>query len=291
MKKVLFLLFAFLWVGICFADEWKLVWSDEFNKDGRPDSSKWNYEKGFVRNREDQWYQPENCYCSNGWLVIEGRKEHKPNPNYRPGMPKENWFAGRKNIEYTSGCVITKGKQTWKYGRFDIKAKITAEGGLWPAIWFLGARKRPMPRDRWPACGEIDLMEYYDNSILANVCWAQCGSDPDRVWSKWNTEKMPMKRFTGKDPAWAGKWHVWRMDWDENWIRLFIDDEPVNKQEIALCRNPDGVGRHYPFREEMYLLMNLALGGTGGKSLAKTHFPTYFLIDYVRVYKRAGQTK
>lgn len=285
MKKFFLYLSVILGTGICFAGEWKLVWSDEFDKQGRPDPTKWNYEKGFVRNRENQWYQPENCYCSNGWLVIEGRKERKPNPNYRPGMPRENWSASRKNIEYTSGSLTTKNKKTWRYGRFEIKAKIMAEDGLWPALWFLGARNRPMPQDSWPARGEVDLMEYYDHSILANFCWAQCGSNPNRIWSKWNSKKLPIKHFTQKDSAWAQKWHVWRMDWDEKWIRLFVDDELVNKQELALCRNPDGVGHRYPFREEMYLIMNLALGGTCGKSLDKTHFPSYLFIDYVRVYQ------
>ena len=287
MKKGFVLLASFFSILAGYSAEWRLVWSDEFDKPGRPDPAKWGYEQGFVRNREAQWYQPENCYCSNGWLVLEGRKERRPNPRYRPDVPKANWYASRKEIEYTSGCVVTKGKLSWRYGRFEIKAKITAEGGLWPAIWFVGARERPMPLDRWPACGEVDLMEYYDHSILANLCWAQCGSDSKRVWSKWNTKKMPMARFTKKDPLWAEKWHVWRMDWDEKWIRLFIDGELVNEQELALCRNPGGVGHRYPFQEKMHLLINLALGGTGGKSLKKTHFPSYFLIDYVRVYQRA----
>jgi len=66
-------------------DPYKLVWSDEFNADGKPDSSNWKFEHGFVRNEEAQWYQEENAYCKNGLLVIEARKENKPNPLYVEG--------------------------------------------------------------------------------------------------------------------------------------------------------------------------------------------------------------
>ena len=109
MKKNVTILGMLLWVAMpLMAQDWKLVWSDEFNKDGRPDSTMWNYEQGFVRNHEDQWYQPQNAYQQNGLLIIEGRREQRPNPTYREHA--RYWGQQRKTIEYTSACITTQGK-------------------------------------------------------------------------------------------------------------------------------------------------------------------------------------
>src|SRR5665647_1700471 len=78
-------------------NNWKIVWHDEFNTNGPPDPANWNYERGFVRNNELQWYQPENAFCTNGLLVIEARQEHKPNPNFTTNNP--NWRTSREWID------------------------------------------------------------------------------------------------------------------------------------------------------------------------------------------------
>lgn len=93
---------------------WKLVWADEFDQAGRPDPRKWTYETGFVRNQEFQWYQPENARCENGLLIIEARRERKPNPNYQSGS--RDWKASREFAEYTSASLTTKGLHSWRYG-------------------------------------------------------------------------------------------------------------------------------------------------------------------------------
>src|SRR4051794_7789926 len=82
------------------AEGYKLVWADEFNKSGRPDTTSWHYENGFVRNQESQWYQEDNAFIENGVLVIEGRKESKPNPGYKANS--REWRSSRENINYTS---------------------------------------------------------------------------------------------------------------------------------------------------------------------------------------------
>ena len=125
--KIRFRFFFFLFFCASFAnaqqkENYKLVWSDEFNKEGRPDSTNWNYEKGFVRNAELQWYQPENAYCKKGKLIIEARRETKPNPNYV--KDSRNWRQNRPEIRYTSACLITRGKENWLYGRFEMRARI-----------------------------------------------------------------------------------------------------------------------------------------------------------------------
>ena len=140
-----------------------LVWSDEFNIDGKP-SSDWTYEKGFVRNEELQWYQSYNASVKDGCLVIEGRKERIKNPNYVAGS--SDWKTNREYAEYTSSCVTTQLSRQFMYGRFEVRAKIPTASGSWPAIWLLGNKWD------WPQNGEIDMLEYYIKngrpSILAN---------------------------------------------------------------------------------------------------------------------------
>ena len=136
--------------------DYELVWHDEFDKDGRPDPAKWNYEHGFVRNKEAQWYQPENAYCKDGMLIIEGRKEKHANPHYDP--EGKNWQTTRKEAEYTSASLTTRSKFSWLYGRFEIRARFSPREGMWPAFWTLGVK------EKWPMCGEIDIMEYYQST-------------------------------------------------------------------------------------------------------------------------------
>ena len=102
--------------------KYTLVWADEFNKDGPPDPCNWTCERGFVRNQELQWYQPDNARCENGLLIIEGRRERVPNPNYSPGS--RDWRRKNEYAEYTSACLKTMRRHQWKYGRFEMRARI-----------------------------------------------------------------------------------------------------------------------------------------------------------------------
>ncbi len=266
---------------LCFADnstgtnDYTLVWADEFENDGQPDPKNWTYETGFVRNEELQWYQPENAFCENGLLVIEGRRERRPNPDY--DKSSSDWQRSRKRIEYTSACLITRGLHSWQYGRFEIKARIKTEEGLWPAIWFLGVD------GSWPNNGEIDLMEYYDGSILANACWGT----GQRWHARWDSVKRPVSSFN--DRKFDEKFHIWRMEWDEESIKLYIDDVLLNTIEQSEAVNPDDSrGPKHPFRQPHYLLLNLAIGGQNGGNPAHTRFPTRYEIDYVRVYQKTN---
>jgi beta-glucanase (GH16 family) len=256
------------------ADGWRLVWSDEFNQDGAPDPAKWTFENGFVRNEELQWYQPQNAVVQGGHLVIEARRERVPNPGYRKDA--KDWRGKREFAEYTSACVITKGLHQWTYGRFEVRARIDVQKGMWPAIWTLGVERE------WPSNGEIDIMEFYRvkdvPTILANACWGS-GKRWDAVW---NAKKIPFSHFTAKDPDWAKGFHTWRMDWDEQQVRLLLDGELLNTIDVAKARNPDGF---LPFRQPHYLLLNLAIGKAGGDPTAST-FPARYEIDFVRVYQR-----
>ena len=265
------------------------MWSDEFTGDGPLDPADWGYENGFVRNQELQWYQPENARRVNGVLVIEGRREHKPNPRYvtpsaegaTPAATNRRAWANREFIDYTSASVNTRGKHAWRYGRFEIRARIDVRTGAWPAFWALGTR------GAWPANGEIDIMEFYDDTLLFNVAWGGANG------ARWNSKKVRLDRF----PAdWATKFHVWRMDWDERAIRLFLDDSLMNEQSLATTINAPRSGfggatpaMENPFHGPAYILINQAMGGQHGGDPAQTQLPLRYEVDWVRVWQTKSQ--
>jgi beta-glucanase (GH16 family) len=249
---------------------YQLVWADEFNTDGRPDPANWVYEEGFVRNEELQWYQPDNARVANGLLVIEARAENRPNPRHQPGS--RSWRTNRPTIAYTSACLTTQGKHTWQYGRFELRARIGIDAGMWPAWWTLGVK------GNWPGNGEIDIMEYYRGILLANIACRGSDGKPE-----WFSTKIPTDSLGGA--AWAREFHVWRMDWTENAIALYCDNQLLLEVPVAKLQNRDGSGFN-PFQQPHYMLLNLALGGMNGGSIEGTQFPQLFEIDYVRVYQR-----
>jgi beta-glucanase (GH16 family) len=269
------------------ADGYRLVWHDEFNKDGPLNPADWEFEHGFIRNQELQWYQPENAVCKDGCLVIEARKEKKSNPRYV--APDANGNAGRRGrgwqnrptIEITSASVTTRGKHSWLFGRFEMRAKIDTRAGSWPAFWMMGTQ------GRWPACGEVDIMEYFQDLVLANVAWAgKPGGAPQPNGATWNTKRQTLKSLPAN---WSDQFHTWRMDWDAKSIKLFLDDKRVNEQDLSQTINTArGRGApENPFVEGgAYLILNQAVGGQAGGDPGRTEFPVRFLIDYVRVWQK-----
>ncbi len=260
------------------ASGYKLLWNDEFDRPGIPNTDIWKFENGFMRNNEDQWYQPENASCSNGVLTISARKEKKVNPNYN--QETKDWRTSRQFANYTSASINTRGTKEFQYGRFEVRAKIPTAKGAWPAIWTLGKEME------WPSNGEIDIMEYYQINdqphILANTAWGA-----EKRWSAvWNSSKIPFSDFLNKDPKWADKFHVWRMDWDEDAIRLYIDDQMVNETLLKNTQNGSLGNFANPFRQPHYLLLNLAIGGDNGGKPDDSAFPMNYLVDYVRVYQK-----
>jgi len=256
-----------------------LVWADEFNGNGEPNRANWTYENGFVRNKELQWYQPNNASCRDGLLVIEGRREKKLNSGY--DSLSGDWRKKRAYAEYTSASLNTHGLHSWQYGRFEIRARIDTSCGLWPAIWTLG------DKGQWPLNGEIDLMEFYrintKPNILANVAWGA-----SKQWTaKWDSEKFGLKDIMGSDNEWPQKFHIWRMDWNSDSICLYLDNRILNTTLTKETINPDGVN---PFHQPHYLLLNLAIGENGGDPLV-TKFPVKYEVDYVRIYQKGLENK
>jgi beta-glucanase (GH16 family) len=253
---------------IAVPDGYRLAWSDEFDVEGRPNSANWGYERGFVRNEEAQWYQEDNARVQAGFLIIEGRREQVANTNYQAG--NSDWRRNRQFAEYTSSSLVTSGLQSWQYGRFEMRARIPARAGLWPAWWTLGVS------GEWPSNGEIDIMEYYNNRVHANVA---CGTT-ERWVAKWDSANREISSFGVTD--WDAKFHVWRMDWNNQTISLFLDGEQMNTTNLNDMLNPDGGS---PFRQPHYMLINLAIGGTAGGDPSGTEFPARYEVDYVRVFQ------
>ncbi|MFI5156574.1 MAG: family 16 glycosylhydrolase [Chitinophagales bacterium] len=240
------------------APDWSLVWSDEFNYAGLPDSSKWKYDFGADGwgNNELEFYtmkRKENARVENGNLVIEARKED---------------YNGS---HYTSARLVTRGKADWKYGKFEIRAKLPRGLGTWPAIWMLGS-KSPM---KWPDDGEIDIMEHvgYDPGVIhASI---HC-KDFNHVIG---TQKTAV---TGVADC-MDNFHVYGLEWDEKSILISIDGRNYFK---FFNEHYDYGG--WPFNQPMHILLNLAIGGNWGgqKGVDDGIFPQSMLVDYVRVYQR-----
>lgn len=267
--RFFFLLIAITFiVGACTSQTksgWDLVWSDEFNYNGLPDSTKWSYDIEGNRsgwgNHELQFYTKgklANSEVSNGTLKIIAQKDSISNEIGKFG--------------FTSARLLTKHKGDWLYGRFEIKAKLPNGRGMWPAIWML-------PTDweygGWPKSGEIDIME--------NV-----GYDPENIVISVHTEKYnhrlgTQRNFTTPVPDNRDKYHVYTLEWDENTVKGFIDD----KCYFTFNKESDD-SNVWPFNKRMHLLLNVAVGGDwGGKmGIDRTAFPAAMEVDYVRVYQK-----
>lgn len=259
----------------CPGDSWKLVWADEFDRDGLPDPARWTYEEGFVRNQELQYYtvaRTNNARVENGRLIIEAHKEQFPNPRHQPDAPENRWQLRRPHAEYTSASLTTRGRAAWTYGRFEVRARLPSGRGTWPAIWMLGTNIRQVG---WPACGEIDIMEYV-------------GHEPGVIHANVHTRGFNHTRGNGRGsrirvPDAERTFHVYALEWTPQRLDFFVDD-----RKFFTLEN-DGTGPDsWPFDAPQYLILNLAIGGTWGgqKGVDDSIFPQRYEIDYVRVYQK-----
>lgn len=270
LKTLTHLLLSSLLATAASATDWKLIWSDEFNQDGRPDPAKWDYEHGFVRNQELQWYQPENAAVSNGLLVIEARRETRPSPRFNPDS--KDWRDQRPEITVTSACLISKGRFTFTYGKAEARIRIDARPGSWPAFWTLSDNAGGFQGADF---GEVDIMEYYNDTILANMFYRHGGK------VRGPAVKRPLAKFGG--PAWAKEFQIYTMEWDAERITIAINGEVLNTFRVS---DDDESGAQNGFRMPHYLLINQAIGGTMGGDPSKTQFPVRLEVDWVRVYQK-----
>ena len=250
---------------------WKLVWGDEFNKDGQPDESKWIYEHGYIRNQEAQYYTKKrlkNTRVENGKLILEAHKEKFKNEFHKPGH--SSWIKSWGDAKYTAGSIKTRGKYSVQYGRIEISAKLPLGRGIWPAFWMMG------DKGGWPKCGEIDVMEYVGfqpDVIHANVHWYDYRKSHHTSKGDKLNKQSPGDGF-----------HIYAVEWDAKQMKFFYDDKVYHTWDMSLAETEKG----NPFRQPHYILLNLAIGGGWGgkKGIDDTIFPQRYEIDYVRVYKK-----
>ncbi len=226
-----------------------LVWEDDFNTDGAPDAANWTYDLGAGSwgNGELQTYTntTENAKVEGGSLIITAKADG--------------------NGGYTSARLKSQGLYKFKYGRVEVKAKLPATAGTWPAIWMLGSN---FPTVGWPQCGEIDIMEQTGadkNTSLGTLHWLDSASGTNASYGETTSVSNASSEF-----------HLYTLEWSEEAVKIYVDDVPF----YELTNNAD-----LPFNADFFLILNVAMGGSLGGNVDATFTEDTMEIDYVKVYQ------
>lgn len=254
--KIMKYLFGILCLSIlisCNTNSQKLVWEENFNGDVL-NNAIWNYEIGDGcpnlcgwGNNELQLYTKTNHFLKDGKLIIIARKQ---------------------DSIYTSTRITTKAKKEFRYGNFEVRAKLPIGRGLWPAFWMLGAN---IDQVNWPDCGEIDILEYI-------------GKEPKTIYTSLHTKDSHGNTINTKktviDDIETG-FHLFAVNWTADKIEFFVD-----ATLIYTFSPEDKTEDIWPFNQPFYLIINLAIGGNfGGPEVDDSIFPQEFIIDYIKVYQ------
>lgn len=238
-----------------------LVWSDEFDGD-QLDTDKWTFEtgaNGWGNNEWQHYVADSNVAVGGGTLKIIAKKTG----------------AGQHTGDYTSARLNTK--EAFTYGRMEIKARIPEYKGrgIWPALWMLG---RNIPEVGWPACGELDIMEYvsYDPDYVHFSIHSTANNHRDGT----QVTSGPVLLETIEE-----EFHAYGLLWTRDYIKFYIDD-PQNIQ-LSFRRPAISNDANWPFSKPFYFLMNIAVGGDWGglQGVDDSIFPAVMEVDYVRVYQ------
>lgn len=239
-----------------FAEYKNMVWSDEFESFN---TENWSFETGGdgFGNNESQHYttREKNVRIEDGVLVIEAHKE---------------WYGGNP---YTSGKIVSRNKQFFKFGMFEARMKLVRGQGLWPAFWMMPQYSR---YGGWPRSGEIDIME-------------QLGHEPDMVHgtihfgNAWNEKGHVGTSYTIGDGFFDEDFHLFQLVWEENSIKWYVDGvlyQAITDESVSSSYT-------YPFNEEFYLILNQAVGGDWPQYPDDdTEFPARFEVDYIRYFTK-----
>ena len=244
-------------------DGYSLAWSDEFSG-AEINTDNWGYEIGGSGwgNNELQYHTSRNAYQKDGLLVIRAQQE------------------AYKGKNYTASRLNTQGKQNFKYGRIDVRARLPEGAGIWPALWMLGKNITDVG---WPKSGEIDIMGMVggnspqdkhpdgDRTTVGTMHWNNNGLNGS--YSPVNTGG-----YRKLSTSLSEEFHVFSIQWDVNGIGWYIDDVRYSFKTINSTQ---------PFREEFFLVMNIAVGGNWpGSPNSSTVFPQRMVVDYVRVFQK-----
>jgi len=226
-----------------------LFWSDEFNANGAPDPLKWGYDigGGGWGNQELQYYtnRPENVIVEGGVLKIKAIRES---------------YSGS---EYTSARILSLNKFAFMYGKVEVKAKLPAGVGTWPAIWAMGS---DIGTVGWPACGEIDIMEHR-------------GSELNKIFGTIHYPGHSGGNAVGSTKTIANattEFHIYTLDWSASYIKIYVDEQLYHSVD-----NSNAI----PFNHDFFFIMNVAMGGTFGGDVDPAFTNATMEVDYIRVYK------
>lgn len=269
---------------------WRVVWEDNFDVDGQPNSANWNYHVGNGYNTgipdfqgwgngEWEWYRPENSYVQGGNLVL--RADYSTTPYYNVGG--RDWYQ-------KSGRVTTQGKHSWTYGKIEARIRLPKGQGNWCAFWMLGASSdgsytsnyNPSSSyydvmvTNWASCGEVDICEHVAASTtgFANCFWDnRIGVYP---WDGTQNANY------GNDAAYYGDVNVYKvysLEWDATYMKWLVDGVQTHIIDITPSHLEE-------FHKPFYLILNMAIGGTLGGAVDAGAFPMYMYVDYVRVSQK-----
>ncbi|CAN5901475.1 hypothetical protein BH11BAC4_BH11BAC4_26410 [soil metagenome] len=237
-----------------------LAWADEFNS-GTLNTTNWSFENGNGcpgncgwGNNELEYYtdRPDNLFFQDGKMIIEAKKEI---------------YAG---MNYTSSKILTRGKKIFKFGRVDIRAKLPKGKGIWPAFWML-------PQDNvfggWPKSGELDIMEMIGHEPNRSYGTLHFGPGPGSTQLGGN--------YTLPSGIFNDEFHVFSIEWKQDQIKWLIDGTVYSTHTLS-----EFGANNYPFNENFFLIVNMAVGGNWpGSPDATTYLPQWLILDYIRVYQ------
>lgn len=236
------------------AQNWQLVWADEFNGSISPD---WVFETGTGSwgwgNNEQQYYRRENATVQNGALVITAKRED---------------FGG---MRYTSARMKTQARKSWKYGRIEARIAMPSFSGVWPAFWMLGDNITSVG---WPACGEIDIMEHVNTEPKTHGT------------IHWQDHNGNYANYGGSASVNVTAYHTYAIEWNSSSIKWFLDGVQYHEVNIQ-----GGVNGTSEFHNKFFILLNMAIGGNWpGFNIDESAMPARMYVDYVRVYQGGGST-
>ncbi|WP_051604918.1 carbohydrate binding domain-containing protein [Lachnobacterium bovis] len=240
---------------------YKEVWRDEFNGN-KLNLSDWNietHEPGWV-NEELQSYvtSEENIYVKNGKLYLNPMK---------------------KGNSITSGRVNTQGKHDFKYGYFEVTAKVPKGKGYLPAFWMMPTNENLY--GQWPKCGEIDIMEVMGHNPSKLYGTIHYGAPHAQQQGTFLTN--PLIDF-------SNSFHKFGVEWEADHISWYVDGVKYyeTRNWFSAVEGGGEVTYPAPFDQKFYMILNLAVGGSWvGYPDESTSFDNNpFVIDSVKVYQK-----
>jgi len=232
---------------------WKLIWNDEFTKN-KLDDSKWSRcQRGRSDWNNTMSEDPQLLKLSQGVLHLRGVRNKRPS---------------KDSPSYLTAGINSKGKFDFQFGKVQIRARFKSAQGAWPALWMLGSKKK------WPANGEIDLMEHlnFERKIYQTV-----HSEYTLNIDKTNTPKKGSVAPIRRDA-----WNTYGCEWDAKKIVFTVNGKPTH----TYPRIPKKGHKQYPFTQPFYFVLSMQIGGNWVGPPKAKDYPAEMAIDWIRVYQK-----